>query len=595
MINGKPVAVSVGPVLRSNAIRDAAGFRFEEFTNQVQYAQLTRALNRHAVKQLPPLDASWVNQPVQALLAVTIGQNSVEDVVAVELKRGDALMDDEIILRAEQISMLFPGTLALDRVDYRVWRGKVNVIIGENGAGKSTLMKILAGVQQPTAGSLFLNGEPLTLSSTRDAARHGIGMVHQELNLFENLTVAENLFLGREIQRGLAPINEAEQARRTAALMARLDQPISPHERVGNLKVGQQQLVEIAKALAEDADILILDEPTSALSKTEVEILFRVIRDLTQQGVTVIYISHRLEELMAIGDVITILRDGRFQAEAPVSSIDVPWIVREMLGSEPVTTFLPEAREFGAPVLEAQHITCVSPNGNTLVNDVSFQVRAGEIVGIYGLMGAGRTELFECLLGSQRHYLGKLWLDSKPLPTRLPTADRIRMGMSLVPEDRKRAGIFPVSSVASNLTIASLWRRLSHRFAIAHQAEQQAVSQTVGNLAIKISSPDVAISALSGGNQQKVVIGRALLTNPRLLLLDEPSRGIDVGAKAEVFRMMVALSQQGIAVLFSTSDLKEIMAVADRILVMSGGKLTADLPRDQAEEAALVKASAQGF
>lgn len=186
-------------------------------------------------------------------------------------------MDDEIILRAEQISMLFPGTLALDRVDYRVWRGKVNVIIGENGAGKSTLMKILAGVQQPTAGSLFLNGEPLTLSSTRDAARHGIGMVHQELNLFENLTVAENLFLGREIQRGLAPINEAEQARRTAALMARLDQPISPHERVGNLKVGQQQLVEIAKALAEDADILILDEPTSALSKTEVEILFREI------------------------------------------------------------------------------------------------------------------------------------------------------------------------------------------------------------------------------------------------------------------------------------------------------------------------------
>lgn len=504
-------------------------------------------------------------------------------------------MDDEVILRTEQISMLFPGTLALDRVDYRVWRGKVNVIIGENGAGKSTLMKILAGVQQPTAGSLFLNGEPLTLSSTRDAARHGIGMVHQELNLFENLTVAENLFLGREIQRGLAPINEAEQARRTAALMARLDQPISPHERVGNLKVGQQQLVEIAKALAEDADILILDEPTSALSKTEVEILFRVIRDLTQQGVTVIYISHRLEELMAIGDVITILRDGCFQAEALVSSIDVPWIVREMLGSEPVTTFLPEAREFGAPVLEAQHITCVSPNGNTLVDDVSFQVRAGEIVGIYGLMGAGRTELFECLLGSQRHYLGKLWLDSKPLPTRLPTADRIRMGMSLVPEDRKRAGIFPVSSVASNLTIASLWRRLSHRFAIAHQAEQQAVSQTVGNLAIKISSPDVAISALSGGNQQKVVIGRALLTNPRLLLLDEPSRGIDVGAKAEVFRMMVALSQQGIAVLFSTSDLKEIMAVADRILVMSGGKLTADLPRDQAEEAALVKASAQGF
>ncbi|WP_130834805.1 sugar ABC transporter ATP-binding protein [[Erwinia] mediterraneensis] len=504
-------------------------------------------------------------------------------------------MRDEIVLQAENISMLFPGTLALDRVDYRVWRGKVNVIIGENGAGKSTLMKILAGVQQPTSGKIFLNGEEVTFSSTRDAARHGIGMVHQELNLFENLSVAENIFLGRELQKGLMPINEAEQIRRAAALMQRLDQPISARELVGNLKVGQQQLVEIAKALAENADILILDEPTSALSKTEVEILFRVIRELTRQGVSVIYISHRLEELMAIGDVITILRDGRFQAEAKVSEIDVPWIVREMLGSEPVGTFLPPGRTFGAPVLEAEHITCVSASGNTVVNDVSFQVRAGEIVGIYGLMGAGRTELFECLLGSQRNYLGKLWLDSKPVPTRLPPAERIRMGMSLVPEDRKRAGIFPLSSVASNLTIASLWRRLSHRFAIAQQEEQQAVASTVGNLAIKVSSPEVAINALSGGNQQKVVIGRSLLTRPRLLLLDEPSRGIDVGAKAEVFRMMVQLSEQGIAVLFSTSDLKEIMAVSDRILVMSGGKLTADLPRDAAEEAALVKASAQGF
>ena len=505
------------------------------------------------------------------------------------------MMSDEIILQASQMSMLFPGTLALDRVDYRVWRGKVNVIIGENGAGKSTLMKILAGVQQPTSGEMFLNGEKVVLSSTRDAARHGIGMVHQELNLFENLSVAENIFLGREIQRGISPINEAEQKRRTAALLQRLDQPISPDEMVGNLKVGQQQLVEIAKALAENADILILDEPTSALSKTEVEILFRVIRELTRQGVSIIYISHRLEELMAIGDVITILRDGRFQAEAKVSDIDVPWIVREMLGSEPVSNFLPPNRQFGAAVLEAEHITCVSAHGNKLVDDVSFNVRAGEIVGIYGLMGAGRTELFECLLGSQRNYLGKLWLDSKPLPTRLPTADRIRMGMSLVPEDRKRAGIFPVSSVASNLTIASLWRRLSHRTVISEQAEREAVNSTVGNLAIKISSPEVAISALSGGNQQKVVIGRSLLTNPRLLLLDEPSRGIDVGAKAEVFRMMVKLSEQGIAVVFSTSDLKEIMAVADRILVMSGGKLTADLPRAEAEEAALVKASAQGF
>lgn len=502
---------------------------------------------------------------------------------------------DDIILRTHAISMLFPGTIALDSVDYQVWRGKVNVIIGENGAGKSTLMKILAGVQQPSSGEMSLNGNPVRFASTRDAAAHGIGMVHQELNLFENLTVAENIFLGREIQKGMAPINEAEQEKRTAELLTRLDQPISPRDLVGNLKVGQQQLVKIAKALAEDADILILDEPTSALSKTEVEILFRVIRELTRQGVSIIYISHRLEELMAIGDVITILRDGKFQAEAKVSDIDVPWIVREMLGSDPVSNFLEPGRTFGAPVLEAEHITCVNTAGSAVVNDVTFNVHAGEIVGIYGLMGAGRTELFECLLGTERNYLGKLWLDSKPVPQRLTTADRIRMGMSLVPEDRKRTGIFPISSVATNLTIASLWRRLQRGFAIARKDEEAVVASTIGNLSIKVSSPEVEIQALSGGNQQKVVIGRSLLTNPKILFLDEPTRGIDVGAKADVFRMMVQLSQQGIAVVFSTSDLKEIMAVSDRILVMSGGKLTADIARDRAEESALVTASAQGF
>ncbi|MDA3133391.1 sugar ABC transporter ATP-binding protein [Atlantibacter subterraneus] len=504
-------------------------------------------------------------------------------------------MQDPIVLRTRGVSMLFPGTVALDNVDYNVWRGKVNVIIGENGAGKSTLMKILAGVQQPSTGTIELNGKPVHFANTRDAAAHGIGMVHQELNLFENLTVAENIFLGRELQQGLKPIDEATQIQRSAELLKRLDQPISPNEQVANLKVGQQQLVEIAKALAEDADILILDEPTSALSKTEVEILFRVIRELTRQGVSIIYISHRLEELMAIGDVITILRDGKFQAEAQVSDIDVPWIVREMLGSEPVSSFLTPGREFGAPVLEAEHITCVNASGNAVVDDVTFNVRAGEIVGIYGLMGAGRTELFECLLGTNRNYLGKLWLDSKPVPPRLSTAERIRMGMSLVPEDRKRTGIFPISSVASNLTIASLWRRLQSGFAISRRDEEQVVATTIGNLSIKVSSPEVEIQALSGGNQQKVVIGRSLLTNPKLLLLDEPTRGIDVGAKADVFRMMVQLSEQGIAVVFSTSDLKEIMAVSDRILVMSGGKVTADIPRENAEESALVSASAQGF
>ncbi|WP_145525364.1 sugar ABC transporter ATP-binding protein [Yersinia rohdei] len=501
----------------------------------------------------------------------------------------------DIVMRAQDISMRFPGTLALDTVNYSVYRGKVNVIIGENGAGKSTLMKILAGVQQPTSGQIYLNEQPVTIANTREAAALGIGMVHQELNLSENLNVAENIFLGREIQQGLKPINQAAQELIAEQLMARLDQVISPKEMVSNLKVGQQQLIEIAKALAEQADILILDEPTSALSKTEVDILFRVIRELTRQGVSIVYISHRLEELMAIGDYITILRDGRFQAQAAVKDINVPWIVREMLGSDPVSSFLHPDRAFGEPMMEVENVTLINESGNTVVNQVSLAVRAGEIVGIYGLMGAGRTELFECLLGTQQSYLGTIRLNGTAISSKTSTADRIRLGMSLVPEDRKKTGIFPVSSVANNLTIASLWRRLKHRFAIWQESESKVVAGVISDLSIKVSSPEVEIQALSGGNQQKVVIGRSLLTSPNILLLDEPTRGIDVGAKADVFEMMVKLSEQGIGILFSTSDLKEIMAVSDRILVMSNGKLTANVSRQSASESALVTASAQGF
>lgn len=500
----------------------------------------------------------------------------------------------DIVIRAEKISMIYPGTIALNEVDYRVYRGKVNVIIGENGAGKSTLMKILAGVQQPSKGTIYLNDEAVSFQHTRDAAAKGIGMVHQELNLFGNLTVAENIFLGREKQRGLLPLDTAEQHRVTAELMARLDQDIAPSELLSNLKVGQQQLIEIAKALADEADVLILDEPTSALSKTEVELLFKVIRDLTAQGVSIIYISHRLEELMAIGDYITILRDGHFQSEAQVKDIDVPWIVREMLGSDPVSTFLKPGREFGEPVLNVKNIKLINEMGHTLVDDVSMNVKSGEIVGVYGLMGAGRTELMECLLGLQE-YSGDVEIAGHKVPAKMDTSERIKLGICLVPEDRKKNGIFPISSVSNNMTISSLWRRLKHRFSIDEKAEAEAVTSAIGDLSIKVSSPDIEIRALSGGNQQKVVIGRTLLTSPKVLLLDEPTRGIDIGAKGDVFNMMVTLSEQGIGVLFSTSDLKEIMAVSDRILVMSGGKLTANILRSEATESALVSASAQGL
>ncbi|MFM2484700.1 sugar ABC transporter ATP-binding protein [Celerinatantimonas yamalensis] len=502
-------------------------------------------------------------------------------------------IDHDIIMRAENVSMVFPGTKALDDVSYNVYKGAVNVIIGENGAGKSTLMNILSGTQLPTSGTIYLNEQPIVIKNIRDASNHGIGMVHQELTLSENLSVADNIFLGREHQQGIRPIDNKNQYQITQKLMARLKQDVSPDELVGNLKVGQKQLVEIAKSLAYEVDILILDEPTSALSAKEIAILFDVIRDLTADGVSIIYISHRLEELMTIGTYITILRDGKFQCEAQVKDISVPWIVRQMLGSDPVSNFLPERRSYGVKIFEAENITLASESEHKLVDDASFYVRKGEIVGIYGLMGAGRTELFECILGKQE-YSGKFYLNGKIIQNKVRTSDRIKMGIGLVPEDRKQSGIFSVSSVSNNLTIASLWKRLKG-VVISNDEEQQAVKHIIGDLSIKVSSPDIEINALSGGNQQKVVIGRALLTEPKLLLLDEPTRGIDVGAKGDVFEMMVKLSNQGIGILFSTSDLKEIMSVSDRIIVMSNGKMTADIAREKTTESDLVLASAQGF
>ena len=505
----------------------------------------------------------------------------------------DEIADENVILKAENISMIFPGTKALDQVTYKVYKGAVNVIIGENGAGKSTLMKIISGVQQPSEGQLYLKGEAINITSPRFAAQHGIGMVHQELNLSENLSVAENLFLGREKQTGLSPIDTKSQNQTAKEVMARLKQDIDPNELVGNLKVGQKQLVEIAKSLITNVDILILDEPTSALSKKEVKILFDVINDLTSQGVSIVYISHRLEELMEIGQYITILRDGKFQSSALVNEIDVSWIVREMLGSDPVSNFLKPGRTFGDVVLEAKGITQINDAESRLVDEVSFSLRAGEIVGIYGLMGAGRTELFECLVG-KADYSGIFSLNNQNINAKTSTSERIKMGIGLVPEDRKQSGIFPISSVSNNLSMSSLWKRLK-RFAINELEERKSVSHAISELSIKVSSPMVEIQALSGGNQQKVVIGRSLLTEPTVLLLDEPTRGIDVGAKGDVFEMMVKLSEQGIGILFSTSDLKEIMAVSDRILVMSNGKITANILRDEADESSLVFASAQGF
>jgi erythritol transport system ATP-binding protein len=500
---------------------------------------------------------------------------------------------NDVILRAEGISKIFGGTVALSNVDFNVYRGQVNVLIGENGAGKSTLMKILAGVEQPTSGRLLLEGAEVSFKSSRDAARHGIGMIYQELNLFPNLSVTENIFTARELTTPVKMIDQRAQERIARELLTRLEHPLDPHTLVGELPIGMQQIVEIAKALARDARILIMDEPTSALSQAEVAVLFKVIRELRQRGVAIIYISHKLAELMQIGDHITVLRDGRLIAEAPVAAVSVPWIIDKMVGRETRALFPNKPHEVETDLLRVEGLSLPKPGGKGLLLDsVSFSLRAGEILGIYGLMGAGRTELQESLIGLRPEAVGSVRLDGKELMGRR-IADRIRAGLAPVPEDRQRSGLVQTLSVSSNMTLASL-RAYTQGFFLSTLKERLNVKRVIEELSIKVFSPSQPITALSGGNQQKVVVGKALLTTPKVLLLDEPTRGIDVGAKADMFGIMSDLAAKGLGVLFISSELLEVLAMADRILVMSKGKITGEFTRAEATEEALVAASAVG-
>ncbi len=500
---------------------------------------------------------------------------------------------DEVVLRAEGITKVFSGTVALRGVDFNVYRGKVNVLIGENGAGKSTLMKILAGVETATAGKLLLDGQEIQINGPREAAQHGIGIIYQELNLFPNLSVAENIFMTRELTTRGVVINEKEQQQRAQTILARFAQPIDPRALVGDLRVGEQQLVEIARALSQNVRILIMDEPTSALSTAEVESLFRVIRELKAQGVAIIYISHKLDELLQIGDYVTVLRDGQLIAEAPAGEINVNWIVEKMVGRDTESFFHYEEHERGAALLEVANLTLPKARSTEdLLHDISFTLRAGEILGIYGLMGAGRTELFECLMGMRAGYTGELRLNDKPV-TGCNVADRIAQGLMLVPEDRQQQGLVQTLSVASNITLANL-SKFTKGFFLSQPDEAREVTRLIGELGIKTSTAQHLIGSLSGGNQQKVVVAKALLTAPQVLLLDEPTRGIDVGAKAEMFEIMRRLAKRGLGVIFSSSELMEVLALADRILVMSKGKITGEFNRAEATEAALVAASGIG-
>ncbi len=480
----------------------------------------------------------------------------------------------DAVLSARDVTKTYGNTHALKGVNFDIHRGKVTTLFGENGAGKSTLMKILSGVVTPTSGEIELDGRRVSFASTVEARDNGISIIHQELSLAPNLSVRDNIFLGRELRRP-SGIDFDEEARQTKVLMEDLEEEIDPMTPVEELRLGQQQLVEIARALSVDARILIMDEPTSALSATEVEVLFKVIRDLTSRGVSIVYISHHLEEALQITDHAVVLRDGAITATAEAKDIDLQWIVRHMVGDHYDRGSPPTGHAFGDVVLSARDI-CVAGtarSGGLVVDHLSLDVRAGEIVCIYGLMGAGRTELLEAIAGRVPMVAGQVLLQGEPVAG-LNIAGRIAKGLALVPEDRQRDGLVQTMSVGENLSLASIGAFVK-RMLTSRPRERALVDQAIRNVHIKAAGGAAAIGSLSGGNQQKVVIGKMLATHPKAILLDEPSRGIDIGAKAEVFRLLGERAAQGLAVVYSTSEVQECLSIAHRIVVMSKGRISA--------------------
>jgi len=481
------------------------------------------------------------------------------------------------LLEASGLTKSFPGVRALKGVRLTLSRGEVLAVIGENGAGKSTLMKILAGVQHPDSGEIRLDQQRVEILSVLQALHHGIALIHQELNLADNLDVAANIFLGREhLRHGLIDTRRLRQEARTHLAAVGLD--VDPATRVSTLSLGQQQLVEIAKALSVNARVLIMDEPTSSLSSSEAANLFRVIRDLRSRGVSIIYISHRLGEVKELADRVTVLRDGENAGDLAKSEIHHAAMVRLMVGRDLSQFYAHTPHPPGPVVLEVDQLrTAAHPR-----HPLSFQVRAGEIVGVAGLIGAGRTELLAALFGVTPAVGGTLRVAGQEISPQSPQ-DAIAAGLALVPEDRKRQGVILAMAVRDNLSLASL-RRDQKRGFLNRSRERHLAQEMIRDLRIKTPSEQQPVQFLSGGNQQKVVLGKWLALRPRVLLLDEPTRGIDVGAKHEIYRLMEDLSRAGVAILFVSSELEEILGLSDRALVLHEGRITGELPRSALSE-----------
>jgi ribose transport system ATP-binding protein len=488
------------------------------------------------------------------------------------------------LLRLQGISKSFGGAPVLTDISFEVLAGEVHALVGENGAGKSTLMNIVSGVLQPDSGRMEWAGRPVVLHNPRAAQDLGISFVHQELALVPQLSIAENVFLGRHPSRRLGLVKWDEMRERARELLAELGHDVDPRTPVEELSIGEKQLVEIARALACVSRLIIMDEPTAPLSERETERLFGVIGRLRNRGVSIIYITHRLKEVYTGADRVTVLRDGRLIATAPVSEMPHDLLVRHMVGRE-------LSEESAEPHGSAQPVVMLKVDGlarGHSFRDIGFEIRRGEIVALAGLVGAGRTEVLESVFGVSPADAGRIYVDGREVPVRTP-ADAIRAGIALVPDDRKAKGLMLGASVRVNMVLAS-----ERQFVIRGRQEAEAAQRMIGELSVRTRDAGTPVVELSGGNQQKVVLAKWLLTDVKVFLLDEPTRGIDVGAKAEIYALIRALARRGAAILFASSELEEVLRLADRILVMHRGRIAGELSRAQASDERIMQLATGG-
>lgn len=475
------------------------------------------------------------------------------------------------------IDKSFGGNAVLKNAGFLLEGGEIHALMGENGAGKSTLMKILTGVYTKDAGTVIVDGQEVCYKNPQEAEKAGIVFIHQELNVLFDLTVEENMFLGKEIHNRFGVCDKKAMRAQVKQILDKLGVKIEPGEVMSHLSVGQQQMIEIAKALMVDAKVIIMDEPTAALTQSETEVLFKVVKSLREKGVSIVYISHRMEEIFELCDRITILRDGSYIATKAIKDTDMNDVVKMMIGREIGERYPQRDCKIGDVMLDVQNLTCPG-----VFEKVSFQVRAGEVLGVSGLMGAGRTEIMQAILGNMPHVTGKIVLDGKEIQNKSPQ-QAMKNGIGFITEDRKVEGLMLEESIMKNISMANLGR-ISRHGVIDRKAEQDLVKRGIEELHIKCFGPQHECDNLSGGNQQKVVFAKWIYTEPKVLILDEPTRGVDIGAKKEIYNIINDLAAKGVAIIMVSSELPEVLGMSDRIMVVREGMVRGVLSKEEADQ-----------